>query len=404
MNARRQRRKLDPKWRRRWDAQFAHWRAEASRYADASGRIETIEMWESVDDKNADMQVAVNILEHMPDVNAALKNIRDLSRKCAMFFIELDAMRDAETWREIIGREFHIIRLDILTPGRIVVLCAVMTRIQDTKVVGAGSEEGRWAQMVQNSKAVATRLARQPKNDRRALLVCYGPSLKENWEQIIEDAKEGDADIISVSGAHDWLIAKGIVPRFHLECDPRPHKADNIARPIDGVTYLLASCASPVLFEKLKGGDISLWHASSEHNIRLINEFEPDAWVAGSGGSVGLRSIGLFYELGYRNFTIYGMDCSLSGDDEWAGPHAQKNGYKKHPVHDAYCKGRKFLTTKVLASYATSFFDIMRTMPDISYKLYGDGLLASMVKLYAETPFTYIRTLTQEEAAHVLHR
>ena len=72
-----------------------------------------------------------------------------------------------------------------------------------------------------------------PENSEWLNLVCYGPSLEQTWREIKHP-------IMTVSGAHDFLLARGIVPDYHVECDPRPHKSDNISKPHPDVQYLIA--------------------------------------------------------------------------------------------------------------------------------------------------------------------
>ena len=50
-------------------------------------------------------------------------------------------------------------------------------------------------------------------------IVGYGPSLRDNWEKL-----KDYSHIWTVSGAHDFLLARGIVPTFHTDIDFRPHK------------------------------------------------------------------------------------------------------------------------------------------------------------------------------------
>jgi hypothetical protein len=195
------------------------------------------------------------------------------------------------------------------------------------------------------------------------------------------EARATDADVISVSGSHDFLIERGIVPRYHVECDPRPHKADNIATGHRDVKYLLASCIHPVLFDKLDriNADIALWHvASMSHVASLIDELgeSPGTLITG-GGSVGLRSMSLLYAMGYRRFSIYGMDCSFRDDGgmQHAGKHAGKRqDVVSYPVGD-----RVFSTSNTLKSYATDFLEMIQRVNDLDIRLNGDGLLQAMV-------------------------
>jgi hypothetical protein len=357
-----------------WEAVFAEWKRNSAKYGDTLSRVETVQMWENKDDAPADVQVACNILEHLPDVHAAMASIKKLARQAAVFCVELDALRNAESWRSIINQYFSIMSLEQFE-DRIVVLAAVEMKVQGVTAVAAGTPEGRWDNIEFNCRLIGKRVHKAQAHKRKAILACYGPTLKDNLEKLIEDAADGD--IISVSGSHDFLIEQGITPKFHVECDPRPHKADNINLPDPNVQYLLGSMVHPSVTKKLLGHDIALWHVSGEQSIRLKDEIEPDAFFVGGGGNVGLRSIGLLYELGYRDFSIYGMDCSFSDDGalRWAGNHAQKSNPKEQPLCKVKVGEREFTSSHIYLAYATNFFDIVQRLPDAQFRVYGDSLL-----------------------------
>jgi uncharacterized Rossmann fold enzyme len=61
-------------------------------------------------------------------------------------------------------------------------------------------------------------------NDRRMTIACYGPSLEDTWRQLKHP-------IMTVSGAHDYLVERGVIPDFHVDCDPRAHKAEMLRKP-----------------------------------------------------------------------------------------------------------------------------------------------------------------------------
>ncbi len=375
-NARR--RKLTKQWR----AVFEDWKRNSAKYGDALTRVETISLWENCDDEPADVQVAVNIVEHLLDTHAAMRDIKRLANKAAVFCIELDVLRNGEAWRKIISKHFSIINFEQFD-NRIVVLAAATVKVDGVTPIAAGTPEGRWANIETNCKAVRQRVRRAEKHDRRAIVACYGPTLKDNIARLIEEHHEEPSDIISVSGAHDFLVGSNIIPTFHVECDPRPHKADNINRPQPGVRYLISSMAHPRLVEKLGGHDVALWHISGEQSIRLIDELEPDAFMVGGGGNVGLRAIALLHELGYRKFSIYGMDCSFSDDgaERWSGPHAQKANPSEQPLCQAKVGERIFTTSPIYLSYAANFFELVGHLPDATFRVYGDSLLQAWCRL-----------------------
>jgi hypothetical protein len=369
------RRPINPEW----DGVFNDIRERTAKYGDAMLRINTIEMYEGIDDKPADLIIAAKIIEELPDPLKALQEINQLALKSAIVTIKLDSKRGEKYWRKTIEHAMAVLDW-VVEKDHITAVCSPGMRVQGIRPHGALTDELRWQNVQTSTKLISKRIEPKPAHDRRAVVCCYGPSLQETWPHILE---ETNSDIISVSGSHDFLLGKGIVPTFHVECDPRAHKTDNIKAGHPDVSYLLASNCHPSLFERLTGMNIRLWHvAISEHCMKLVDEMgERNDWIVSGGGSVGLRSLPLLHVMGYRNFSIYGMDCSFSSDGEtqWAGPHAGK----RQELCTIKCGDEDFITSHVLITYAANFFDIRRRMPDAHFNFYGDGLLQAMIRFYA---------------------
>lgn len=382
-----------------WKAQFEEIRRQSQKYADIQMRIDTIEMYEGADDKPADMIVACNILEHLADPDKALQEINRLALKQILITIVPDAIRDEKAWKKIIENRLTINDW-MVDPTSGTVACYAFSgmRVEGVKVVGAMSDEDRWDHVENALAKVKKRIKLVPPHDRRAIIACYGPSLKACWPKLKQEQEETGAVVVSVSGAHDFLIEHGITPDYHVECDPRPHKTNNIGLPKLATEYLLASCCHPSLFEKLAGFTISLWHvAAGTHLLRLVNEkHESTETTVSGGGSVGIRAIPLMHRLGYRDFSIYGMDCSFAemkeGDsfdpaevqkwtgDQWAGKHFGK----RQMIETAKVGERYFYVSPILVVYAGHFFDVMQRLPGTTYRVYGDGMLQAMCKLYTK--------------------
>jgi hypothetical protein len=135
-----------------------------------------------------------------------------------------------------------------------------------------------------------------------------------------------------------------------------------------------------VLFDKLgPEADIALWHvASMSQAASLVDKLgENPGNVITGGGSVGLRSISLLYAMGYRRFSIHGMDCSFR--DEGEMQHAGKHAGKKQGIVSHRCGDRVFSTSNTLRSYATDFIETIQRVNDLDIKLNGNGLLQAMV-------------------------
>lgn len=221
-----------------------------------------------------------------------------------------------------------------------------------------------------NCSLVPERLGLSPAHDRVLSLACFGPSLAyTTWEM--------EGDIMSVSGAHDFLLRNNVVPKYHADCDPRPHKAKFLACPDSRIEYLMASQFPPSAIEGILAARAvcRLWHLDEGDDIRaFLHEIgEHGLWVPG-GGSIGHRAVGVGYALGYRTFHIFGMDCSYT-DRTHAGEH---HGAMPNRI-TVRCGEQEFSTSYVLVEYARQFIGGMTAMTDCTFHIHGDGLLQSMI-------------------------
>lgn len=369
-------------------ALFQLMRDNSAKYGDELHRIKTIETWEgNGTDKPADAIVAINILEHCADVDAALQAMCRLARLMVMVCMP---MPEPEiVWRHIFEKRLRIIDWfieDVQGQKRLTMTGSPAIGVQGVKAMGAVESTERWTNVAWSIPRYGKRIQLAPKHSRRAILCCYGPSITEQVDSIKERTAQGNCDVVSVSGAHDFLIANGIIPTYHVECDPRPHKAINLEKSHPGVQYLIASVCHPAYFERLGDADVRLWHiASMDHTQRLVDELkESSDHIISGGGSVGLRSLPLLYVMGYREYHIFGMDSSFrdEGEKQWAGKHAGK----RQDVVDCQCGDRVFKTSPILMTYATHFFEHIQKTGDASYAVYGDGLLRSMCAMFAGLP------------------
>lgn len=231
----------------------------------------------------------------------------------------------------------------------------------------------RDAQVAWNVERVKARIEPgEPREDRLAI-ACYGPSLLDTWEQL-----RGYRYIISCSGAHRFLLERGIVPTWHAECDPREHKAGLIGPPHKDVEYLVASCCHPGVVEHLQGFNVKLWHVFTNESARtdLAETFPRGEWVLTGGSNVGLRAMVIGRFLGFRRQDVFGMDYSFLGDGrQHAGEHP-KEGSQFCVVE---CEGRRFLTNAAMVTYARQFFTEVSQIPDLDMRVFGVGLLQAKI-------------------------
>ncbi len=222
-------------------------------------------------------------------------------------------------------------------------------------------------------------------HDRWLSLVCFGPSLKTTWQNVRRP-------IMAVSGAHDFLLSKGIVPDYYVACDPREEQAAFLNHPHPEVHYLMATCMHPKVWEKLKGQNVTLWHLhngpGSEWSIR---QHDPDGQLIEGGTTVGQRAMEVAARMGFKKFDIYGMDSSYDEHgDRHAGVHPGKSQNRLSIWVGSNPK--EFITSPQMKEAAEEFMSMIgwhdvpgqnySTRRDIDVRLHGKGLLQTM---FAET-------------------
>lgn len=211
-----------------------------------------------------------------------------------------------------------------------------------------------------------------------AVSICaYGPSLLDTWRLAKTYQKINHRPIITVSGAHDFLVSRGVIPDFHVEIDPRAHKPKMLTKPQAKTQYLMATVCHPDFWDVLDGCDVRLWH--------MVNDHETVKWVAshhpaglqsmiGGGSTAGQRAINVAAALGFREFHVFGMDMSFQADRRHAGEHTGE----PEPPTIMSVGGREFKTTKQLAQSAREMEEFLNNTEGIKIAFHGDGLVQEM--------------------------
>lgn len=210
----------------------------------------------------------------------------------------------------------------------------------------------------------------------RVVTVCgYGPSLAETWGNVI-------GPVMTTSGAHDYMLSKGVVPKYHVELDPRVHKSWMLEHPHKDVRYYINSQCHPSLFEKLRDYDVVMWHSFTGDDdpaeLATLDEIEPGIRLLAGGSNVGMRAVVVARDLGHSGFELHGMDCCYCGEQQWAGSHFGK----AHKTVTISVEGREFETSDSMMQSTDDFFSLLPMLPDCRFRVHGDGLLEARLKLF----------------------
>ena len=389
--------------------------------------------------EQADYVVCSDVMEHIePElVETVIAHLREVTRKRLVLIIDsrpakkhLADGRNAhliietpDWWKEKFAPLFRLEEW-VNVGGGLFAVCEPSSIMGPLKAKGVVDDGQRNEHTKKNVGLTWKRIPNQPQPDNgKALIICcYGPSIAHSWQQIEKQRKEFDgAEVVSVSGAHDFLKKKGIRPDWHVECDPRPHKSQMIKRVRRGVKYLMASCCHPDFLKRIvdEGGDLILWHLFNGPDTFKIREELPserEQILIPGGGSVGLRALVLFYAMGYRKFIIHGFDCSFADGKTHAGPHSNKTGdngtpYKQNIKVRVEATDLWFETAPVMITYAQHMIkDLIKgRFPGCRFYFMGDGLFQTMLKhsidainnnKFAEPPRDYFHLTEKDVEPH----
>ena len=170
------------------------------------------------------------------------------------------------------------------------------------------------------------RIKEHEKRSDPVAIVCYGPSLRDTWEQV-----KGFKYIITCSGSHKFLLERGIIPTWHVEVDPRSHKVPLLGVPHQDVTYLPASCCHPKYFDHLQGFKVDIWHVY-DTTKEAQRKLPPNEWAITGGSNVGLRAMSIARFFGFTEQHVFGMDGSWTDeqDRKHAAEHILRDRHKPH--------------------------------------------------------------------------
>jgi hypothetical protein len=218
------------------------------------------------------------------------------------------------------------------------------------------------------------------------MIVGGGPSLAhaEMQDEIIEKRGAG-VKLITLNGAYNWALERGLTPSAQIIVDARPFNARFTKPVVDHCLYLIASQCDPSVLEGLPKDRTYLFHAMSSLSEDLLTAQYGDEWHTIPGGStVLLRAIPLLRMLGYRRFHLYGCDSCLKDDAHhaYAQPENDKNIVMPVKLGQS---GRIFYCHGWMLSQAQELLDLIRMLGDvIELEIHGDGLLAYMLNTGAE--------------------
>lgn len=218
---------------------------------------------------------------------------------------------------------------------------------------------------------------------RRIAIVGYGPSLVRTWEKLREFEF-----IWTTSGAHDFLVKRGIIPTYHTDVDWRPHKAGFISKPRTDVTYVMANVVHPKYLDKLKAADahVELFQPVGNETMKWLTLSDEYPQVA-LPGDVVLTAIELAIKKGFTEIETFGGDGSHQFDgtmkDKGGLTHAGPHDGVKSPI--GYVIDLNFTlheTSQNLLKQCEAFYQYCKALPEgVTVTVNSDGLLPEWMRM-----------------------
>ena len=363
----------------------------------------------------ADLLVCTDVLEHIEPglLDNVLTEIVRLTAKAAFLIIATrpasktlpdgtnthKIVENAEWWQAKLAEKFFILSTEAAN-GHVTALVTPVRPVKEILGKSAVSNTIRFENAARNCAVVCERVLGEdmlPRHEGRICIVGFGPTLHQTWHYLNVERRTTGAKIVSVSGAHDFLIGRGVIPDYHTDVDPREHKAYFTRQPHPGIQYWIASCCHPVLIDNLvaHGSKLALWHLlNSDEDMKISEPDGPDpgSLLVCGGSGVGARAIHLFYALGYRSFSLYGMDCSFAPTgDQHAGHHTGKpqkewnvrvgDRWFRSSATQVYMARSVMATCAMLERLSVEAGEpcIPGTSDHVEFFMHGDGLLQAMV-------------------------
>lgn len=258
-------------------------------------------------------------------------------------------------------------------------------------------------------------------HDEHAIIVSGGSSV--DFKKLKKLQKKTNGRIVCVKHSYPKLLKAGIKPWACVILDPRPIEGESthgvvrstLFETVDPSTmFFVASMTDPSVTELLlsKTNQVYGWHAYSQAVANTvknqkgkslkINEnlnVPEDTTFVNGGTCAAMRAIGMMHIFGFRNFHLFGFDCSFP--DETAIDLKEKLEDGRNKYMKVETNGSEFWTTGELLAMAQDcekLFD--NDSIEMNVFMYGENTLVSEVyKTSKQADKVYYIDLITKQAA-----
>jgi len=258
-------------------------------------------------------------------------------------------------------------------------------------------------------------------HDEHAIIVSGGSSI--DFKELKKLQKKTNGRIVCVKHSYPKLLKAGIKPWACVILDPRPIEGESthgvvrstLFETVDPSTmFFIASMTDPSVTKLLqsKTDQVYGWHAYSQAVANTvknqkgkslkINEklnVPEDTTFVNGGTCAAMRAIGMMHIFGFRNFHLFGFDCSFP--DETAIDLKEKLEDGRNKYMKVETNGSEFWTTGELLAMAQDcekLFD--NDAIEMNIFMYSKNtLVAEVFKTSKQADKVYYANLITKQAA-----
>ena len=227
--------------------------------------------------------------------------------------------------------------------------------------------------------------------DLEIMLIAGGPSLNDYWDEI-KERREFGMPLITVNGAYNQCIERGINPSMQFVIDAREHNKRFVEPLVEDCKYAVASQCHPELVKAVPEDRSFFWQVTTDDEWlpllrELFGKMYEDWFPVPGGSTVTLRALCALQMLGFRKIHVYGFDSCLMGEEHHA--YKQEENDNDPSIDLRIGKGTKWdKTFKVSGWHAVQAKEFQRMAPlyfqNLQLNIKGDGLIAYLVNSGAE--------------------
>lgn len=243
----------------------------------------------------------------------------------------------------------------------------------------------------ENVKAMNSWLEKCKPNGETLNIVSGGPSFLKH----IDYLKETKDKIICVKHSLPMLLEQGIIPWGCNILDPRPIEGTSthgiVRKDLFKVVpketnFFVSSMTDISVIQLLKKSNATIvgWNAYSDAIVEKEKDgkvvipkelgIPQNATLLTGGTCAAMRAISVGHTLGFRNFNLFGFDCSVPEPKD----KTEVDGTGKQKYLHVVTNGKKFWTTGELLAMAQDVEKLLqRTDVDMYMEFYGEDTLVS---------------------------